>query len=70
MNALVAVVALNQVGPPQHYIYQIIGSSRYLLHKVITQKIHVDMYGENIGGGGFYTSSVLIPSMKLIVNWP
>jgi hypothetical protein len=49
-NVLLTAMVSHQSGPFQHYIFQTIGGSIYLLSKAITQKIHVDLIGDNIWG--------------------
>jgi hypothetical protein len=47
-NVLLTTMVSHQSGPSQHYIFRTIGGSKYLLSKVITWKIHVDLIGDNI----------------------
>jgi hypothetical protein len=42
----------NQICPSQHFISKAIGCTKYILGKVVFQRIHdVDFKGENIWGG-------------------
>jgi hypothetical protein len=48
---LTVVVSNNNGGPSQRFISKTIGGTKYLMGKVVMQKIHVDLIGENIWGG-------------------
>ncbi len=50
-NALLSVVVSTGIGPFAWLIYRTISSSGYLLSKVVTQIINVELTWENIWGG-------------------
>jgi hypothetical protein len=49
-NALLTTMVSNEAGPFQRYTFKTIGGSRYLLSKVITQRVHANLIRENIWG--------------------
>ncbi len=50
-NVIITIVVSNNIGgPSQRFISKTIGGTRYLMGKVVMQRIHVDLIGENIWG--------------------
>jgi hypothetical protein len=50
-NSLLTTVASNQVGTSQWFISKTLSSTRYLLGKAITRRLHVNLTKENFWGG-------------------
>ncbi len=48
-NALLSVIVSIETSPSTRFIFKTIGNSRYLLSKVVTWKIHVELKRENLG---------------------